>query len=78
MTVQLLDDKGNLVWQRGEDWGLACRSYLTTGMQAKIVAALKSALVQAKAESSTFDVVDGVLDVSGSAAQIKCDVPGVS
>jgi hypothetical protein len=50
IKVQVLDESGNLVWERSENAGVACRSYLEDGTQRAIIELLTEALEQAKIE----------------------------
>jgi hypothetical protein len=63
MKVQIISEAGETIWERGENEGLACRSYVVGGTQKAIINALKRALEQAEAELILFDDVDRVSEV---------------
>jgi hypothetical protein len=63
MKVQIVNNAGEIIWERGQNAGLACRAYRADGTQQEIVDALKNALAQAEAELIVVDDVDGVLNV---------------
>ncbi|AUT46997.1 hypothetical protein C2U31_13955 [Achromobacter sp. AONIH1] len=79
MEVILRDDQGNDIWSRwsrdGQSGGLACRSYISDGTQARIIDALANALQQARLESSCLQNLDAMSDIRASATKIQCDIP---
>jgi hypothetical protein len=68
MKVQIVNDADVVIWERGDERGLACRGYVSDGTQERIIDALRNALEQAQAELSLFDNTDRVLDSGATAA----------
>ncbi len=69
MTVQIRRSTGEIIWERDESGGLACRAYVEDGTQARIIGALRGALEQAEFEfSASSDVADRVLDVGSTSS----------
>ena len=68
IKVQVIDDGNELIWERGQEAGIACRQYATNGMQEEIVNVLKNALTQAEVELVVFDDVDRVSDIGSTTA----------
>lgn len=68
MVVDSTTTDGVVLWERSEGRGIACRSYVLDGTQARIIHALKHALEQAEGEMLAFNVADRILDVSGPAS----------
>jgi hypothetical protein len=58
IVVRVFGGEGGLIWERGENRGIACRGYVSTGVQAAIISALKEAVAQSEAELLLFDVGD--------------------
>lgn len=57
MQVQVVNDSGAIIWAHGKDQGMTSKSYPLDGTQDVIIAVLKTALEQAKAEmiNATFE-----------------------
>jgi hypothetical protein len=70
MKVQIVDGKDQVVWERKEEGGIACRTYVKDGTQQTIIKALTEALAQAQGELSSFEDSYWVLDIGASATQI--------
>jgi hypothetical protein len=69
LLVRIVDSGDGVVWEHGKDGkGVACRDYVASGMQARIVDVLKYALKQAEGEMLLFDVTDRIADVGGASA----------
>ncbi|EMH1503746.1 Rrf2 family transcriptional regulator [Proteus mirabilis] len=56
----IIENTGSVIWYRDDSKkeGMASRGYIKDGMQKKIITALESALVQAKAELQLSQDVD--------------------
>ena len=68
MKVSIINDKNQIVWERGKKKGFACLSYHEDGTQQAIIRLLSDALKQAKGELACFNDTDGMLDSSTSTA----------
>jgi len=60
------------MWERGQDSGIASRSYLADDTQQEIVSALRSALDQAEAELAVFNDADAVPSTKGANCGLSC------
>ena len=63
MQVQVVDDKGEVIWMRGDNIGISCRRYLEDGTQEQIINILKEGLFQAQGELSCSNNIDRIPDV---------------
>jgi hypothetical protein len=66
MKIQALNDQGDVIWERGQDAGMASCDYVRNGMQQQIIRALTEAVQQAEGELLAFDDADRVSDVGAS------------
>jgi hypothetical protein len=69
LSVQIVDSGDGVVWKHGKDGkGIACRDYVASGMQTRIVDVLKYALKQAEGQRLVFNVTDRIADIGGTSS----------
>jgi len=64
MKVQIINEEGRIIWERGKRGGVTCRGYAEDGTIKEIIRMLQDALKQAEGEGLTFNNVQRVSNVS--------------
>ncbi|HEX3560232.1 MAG TPA: hypothetical protein VHU19_13585 [Pyrinomonadaceae bacterium] len=67
MRVQIINDAGEVIWERGRGKIITSRAYANDGTLDEIVAVLKDALKQAEGQLISFQEVDTVVNVRPAA-----------
>ena len=68
MKIRILNDDGDLLWEREKNKGVTSRTYAKDGTLIEIISALKEALIQAEGELLSFNYADGMADSGASTA----------
>ena len=67
LRVRIVDENGEVIWERGQGRGITSRAYATDGTLEGVVASLEDALKQAKGQLISFQEVDAIIDVRTAA-----------
>jgi hypothetical protein len=64
LTVRIVDESGEVIWERGQGRGITSRAYATDGTLEVIIGVLKEALKQAEGQLLSFQEVDVAANIS--------------